>query len=123
MIRKKPLFYLTIFSMLFVFCFCAACKKTITREKAIATITSLPELKSISEQLASIDQNIKLSIRDDSASGEDNPRWEFYIGEKHPDRTVFLMRIAVDRKSGEIYIFDTDLAEYVSLEEWRNKAK
>lgn len=121
--REKPFLYLAIFSVLFAVCFCGACKKTITKDKAIETITSLPELKSISDQLASIDQNVKLSIRDDSASGEDNPRWEFYVGEKHPDRTVFLMRIAVDKKSGEIYVFDTDLAEYVPLKEWRSRPK
>ena len=121
--RGKPFLYLVIFSVLFAVCFCVACKKTITRDRAIQTITSLPELKSISEQISSVDQNVKLSIRDDSTAGENDQRWEFYIGEEHPERTVFLMRIAIDKKSGDIYIFDTDLAEYVPLEEWRSKSK
>jgi len=122
MMIKKSLFCFVIFTV-FAFCFCTACQKTITKDKAIDIITSLPELKNISEQLSSIDQNVKLLIRDDSIVGGGDKRWKFYVGEGHPDRTVFLMRIAIDKKSGEIYVFDTDLAEYVSLEEWRSKAK
>lgn len=97
-------------------------KKNLSEKDSLQILEQLPEIKRALTQDRA-ENGPRIVVRQDKDQTVPSGLDEFYVGESHETHTTILDRYAVDRKTGEIYIYDVEEAEFVPLEQWREKNK
>jgi len=85
-----------------------------TQEKAIKAVQSLEEVQRYTIQLRG--KNSRPFIKEES---HDDKSAEFSVGESLPTHTVLWNRFSINKENGNIFIFDIESGDYISIEKWR----
>lgn len=102
--------------------FSTACAKggTLSETASLNKIQKLPEVQSFIEKIDKVEGVHPIIRQEDSSAGNSN-LFEYYVGELYPTHSVLWNRFVIDKKTSEIFIFDIESGDYISLEHWRTK--
>ncbi len=93
---------------------------TITNTDAFNKISNLPEVKAYFQKLGEVEKGVKPVIREESDNPDGNNLFEYYVGESHTTHSVLWNRFAVNRRSGEVFVFNQEEGEYIPINKWRH---
>ena len=91
-------------------------KRSLTKNEIAKKIQMLPEVQNLSSQLK--EQEVSLLIRQESS---DSSFTEFSVGESTSTHMVLWNRFRVDNTNGDVFVFDAERGDYISLAQWRQE--
>lgn len=115
--KHRSLVFLLIGTLFLVACTPAS--KVTSDEQAYQLVQNVPEVQEYVTELVKGDTKPYMRLE----SVNKDPFYEFYVGSSQPTHTVIWRRFKVDRKTGQIKVYDNKADEYVSLDEWRTRVK
>ncbi|MFH0799221.1 MAG: hypothetical protein V2A66_03460 [Pseudomonadota bacterium] len=98
-------------------------KVSLPETAAFGKVQNLPEVQLFMAKVNKAGNDVRPIIRQEESDASSGNLIEFYVGESHPTHNVLWNRFAVDKTTTQIFVFDAESGEYVSIEDWRNKLK
>lgn len=98
---------------------CNPASKVTSAEQAYPLVQNVPEVQEFVAELVKNDAKPYMRLE----SVDKDLFYEFYVGSSQPTHTVIWRRFKVERKTGQVQVYDNNADEYVSLDEWRTRVK
>lgn len=114
--------FITITFLLLIFVNTTSCKHSMqvtSEEQAYQFVQKVPEVQDFVADL--VNMGAKPYIRMEAS--DNASLYEFYVGSNELTHTAVWKRFRVDRKTGQIQVYDNKADEYVPLDEWRTRVK
>ncbi|MFA5800340.1 MAG: hypothetical protein WC840_05295 [Candidatus Peribacteraceae bacterium] len=116
--KNKIIIFAILLSLFSISC----AKGGLTETASFSKIHKLPEVQSFIEKIGRV-EGVRPVIRQEESSAENANLFEYYVGESYPTHSVLWNRFAVDKKTSEVFVFDIESGDYISIEKWREKQK
>lgn len=94
----------------------------VTHVEAQAIVEKIPEVENFIASMAGQGE-ASASIRLLDSKTENEEIFEFYVGESHKTHTTLWNVFGVNKKTGEILVYDSIKDEFIPLKIWRQSMK